>query len=706
MTKPELLSPAGNFESLKMAVFAGATAVYFGAKNFNARAKADNFGEDISVAVAFAHMYGVKVYLTLNTIVENNEIDELIETVKNAIAAGVDAFIVQDFGVVNILKNCFKDVEIHASTQMAVNNYEGALKAKEFGITRVVLSRETSLEDIKLIKEKTNLEIEYFVQGALCVCLSGNCYLSSCLFGKSGNRGECLQPCRLPYKTFIKNQKIAEGYLLSAKDINMSTRLKDLIDAGVDSFKIEGRLRRPAYVYATTKIYNQILNNNLQLEPTMQDDLKKAFNRGDYCQGYFNGNSNIIDSNIQGHKGIKIGNVANFNKGNKFNVITIKSNKTINKGDGLKFIKDGKEFASISAMDIKQIDKQTYKISTTSSVPQNSDVYLILDKQQEEAYLSNVVKLPLNFKLTANYDQPLKLEYSLTYGINSNKNTFRATVFGNVVEKAKNQTLTFDDAKDSLQKLNDTNFYLNEFEFVSNGAFLSKKQLNEIRRKAVENILNYFTNKKTVEINYNYLDNIKTSYKNKQNNYTLEIAEKYNSKADFLVVKPSNFNTFNYEKITHKNAYLYVPSFASYKDLEIIKNILKNNPNLGVYAQNIGALNLSDRIILGAKLNIKNVYAIGQLLSDNVKLIELSPELTKENFENIQKFYDVPMIKSSFDNFELMTFIHCPIKTIYKNYCANCKFCDDIVYQMQNGTKLKLNRYKLSTCYFSLTRIN
>lgn len=706
MIKPELLSPAGNFESLKMAVYAGATAVYFGAKNFNARAKAYNFGQDLTTAVTFAHMYGVKVYLTLNTIVENNEIDELIETINNAIESGVDAFIVQDFGVVNILKNCFKGVEIHASTQMAVNNYEGALKAKEMGITRVVLSRETSLEDIKLIKEKTNLEIEYFVQGALCVCLSGNCYLSSCLFGKSGNRGECLQPCRLPYKAFIKNQKIAEGYLLSAKDINMSERLKDLIDAGVDSFKIEGRLRRPAYVYATTKIYNQIINSNFQLEKNMQDDLKKAFNRGDYCPGYFNGNSNIIDSNIQGHKGIKIGEVISFNKGNKFNVVTIKSYKTIHKGDGLKFIKDGKEFASISAMDIKQIDKQTYKISTTSNIPSNCDVHLILDKQQEDEYLSSEVKLPLKFKLTANYGEPLKLEYSLTYGINSNKKIFRATVFAGVVDKAKNQALTFEDAKDSLQKLNDTNFYLDELEFVSNDAFLSKKQLNEIRRKAVENILYYFTNKKPAEINYNYLDNFNILYINNKNNYTIEIAEKYNSKADFFVVKPSNFNTFNYEKITHKNAYLYVPSFASYKDLEIIKNILKNNPNLGVYAQDIGALNLSNKIILGAKLNIKNIYAVKQLLNDKVKLIETSPEISLENFEYVCQHFTTPIIKSSFDNFELMTFVHCPIKTIYKNNCSSCKYCDDIVYQMQNGTKLKLNRYKLSTCYFSLTRIN
>lgn len=704
MDKPELLAPAGNFESLKMAVMAGATAVYFGAKNFNARAKAENFGEDMDKAVAFAHMYGVKAYLTLNTLIEYDQIEDLCKTIQMALSAKVDAFIVQDLGVVNILKNCFPQAVIHASTQMAINNYEGAIQAQKMGITRVVLSRETFLNDIKLIKEKTELEIEYFIQGALCVCFSGNCYLSSCLFGKSGNKGECLQPCRLPYKAFLKDKQIAQGYLLSAKDMNMSARLKELATSGVTSFKIEGRLRRPAYVYEATKVYREILDNNYSTNTDEQLRLKKAFNRGDYCEGYFNGNAGIIDPKIQGHKGIKIGKVISFKKGNKFNIITIKSS-TINKGDGLKFILNDQEIATITAMDIKELNG-TYQITTTANVKANSDVYLILDKQNEDNALSQIVRLPLSIKLEAYVGKPLKLNYTLTYGINSHVETYIGEVFGDICEKANTISLNYEQAKESLQKLNDTYFYLKSLTLNTDNVFLTKKQLNEIRRKMLENINNYFLTKNEVIFNKNNLKNeLENKYKNKPN-YTLEITENYNSQADFLVVKPRNFRDYDYSKITHKNAYLYVPSFLPNPDLILIKEILNKYPKLGVYAQNLGAINLSDKVILGAKLNLKNMFAINEILSlcKGVKLIEATPELTETNFNILNENTNIPMIKCSFNNFELMTFVHCPIKTLFNNICTNCKYSDDIKYKMQNGTTLKLNRYKLNNCYFSLTK--
>ncbi len=704
MDKPELLAPAGNFESLKMAVFAGATAVYFGAKNFNARAKAENFGEDMANAVAFAHMYGVKVYLTLNTLVENEQINDLCETIKYALSCKVDAFIVQDLGVVNILKNCFPQAVIHASTQMAINNYEGAIQAEKMGITRVVLSRETSLNDIKLIKEKTNLEIEYFIQGALCVCFSGNCYLSSCLFGKSGNKGECLQPCRLPYKAFLKGNQIASGYLFSAKDLNMSARLKELEASGVTSFKIEGRLRRPAYVFETTKVYREIIDNNYTTNKNEQTRLKKAFNRGDYCEGYFNGNAEIIDSKIQGHKGIKIGNVVSFKKGNKFNILTIKASK-ISKGDGLKFILNNQEIATITAMDIKQTN-DIYQITTTANIQKGCDVYLILDKQSEDKALSIKVRLPLSLVVEAYIGQSLKLTYTLDYGINSHLKKLSGKVYGEICEKANTISLTYEQAKDSLQKLNDTYFYLKSLELKTDSVFLSKKQLNEIRRKMLENINNYFLTKNDVIFNKNNINfSLENKYKNKQN-YSLEITENFNSKADFLVLKPKDFKNYNFAQITHKNAYLYVPSILSNIDLQLIKNILNKYPNLGIYAQNLGALNLSNKVILGAKLNLKNMFAINEVLSlcKDVKLIETTPELTENNYNLLNENYSLPMVKSSFENFELMTFVHCPIKTIFNNSCTNCKYEDGIEYKMQNGTTLKLNRYKLYNCYFYLTK--
>ncbi len=695
MTGPELLAPAGNFECLKKAVFAGANAVYFGAKNFNARAKASNFGEELKFAVAFCHMYGVKSYLTLNTLIEIGDEDELINTIKNAVECGIDAFIVQDFGVLNILKNCFSGLEIHTSTQMAVNNYLGAIEAERMGAKRVVLSRETNLEDIKLIKEKTNLEIEYFIQGALCVCFSGNCYLSSKMFGKSGNKGECLQPCRLPYKAILKGKVIKEGYLLSAKDNCMANRLKELIGAGVDSFKIEGRLRREAYVYAVTKTYRNIIDGNYKVTNDDIINIKKAFNRGDFVEGYLNGNGSIIDYNIQGHKGIKIGEVVNFTRGNKFNILVIKSNHKIEKGDTLKFIKEGKERGIITAMDISSIG-DNYKITTTANVVSNSDVHLILDAKKEKDDISQIKKLPVDFILKANAGEELCLEYSYLNHVGK--------VVGNVAEKAVNAPLDYNTAKSQLSKLGDTCFKLNNFNLITNGVFVNKKELNDLRKNAITNLQESFEENKKVDVNYNYINIVKnfTNQQNCKQDFSIEIGEKVSSNCDYLVIKPNNYNLFDFTKITHKNAFLYVPSFLRMADIEIINHILDNNPNLGVYAENIGALVYDRRTILGAKLNIKNIFAVNELLNDKIVAIHLTPEISDDNFNIIKNITNLPVIKCSFNNFDLMTLVHCPIKTIYGNSCGNCKYCDGITYVMDNGKELKLQRYKIANCYFTL----
>ena len=695
MKRVELLAPAGDFECLKQAVWAKANAVYFGAKNFNARAKANNFGEDLSQAVAFCHLHGVRAYLTLNTLMENGEAKELLETAKHALECGIDAFIVQDFGVLNLLKNCFKNVEIHASTQMAVNNYLGAIKAQELGIKRVVLSRETSIEDIKLIKQKTNLEIEYFIQGALCVCFSGNCYLSSKLFGKSGNKGECLQPCRLPYKAILKDKEIGKGYLLSAKDLCMANRLKELACAGVDSFKIEGRLRRSGYVAGVVREYRKIIDNNFDVNEESIANIKKAFNRGDFCEGYLNGNGNIIDKDIQGHKGVKIGEVVSFEKGNRFNIVAIKSEHKVNKGDGLKFIKNGKEIASMSAIDIKQ-SGNIYKISTTVFVENGANVYLILDSKKEEQDLNMPQLLPIDFKLIANANKPICLEYEF-------KNV-KGCVCGEVCQTATKLPLTKEDAKAQLEKLGNTSFVLNNFEMETTGVFVRKQELNTLRRSAVENVLNTYSNKNNVEVNYDYLEKLTCedkSFKNnlKNNEKTLEFGENFKSDANFYVIKPQNYLDFKYEKITHGNAYLYVPSFLRNEDIKVIENILNENKNLGVYAENIGALTFNRKTILGAKLNIKNVFAIQELINENVKLVHVSPE----NFELLKEKFNIPILIPDYKNFELMTLTHCPIKNLFNESCGNCKYKDGIVYKMENGTKLKLKRTIVKNCYFTLS---
>ncbi|MBO5285631.1 MAG: U32 family peptidase, partial [Clostridia bacterium] len=335
-TKPELLAPAGDIESFNQAIHAGADAIYLGLDGFNARIKAENFNSNnIKSVIQKAHLYGVKVYITVNILVKDDEVDEFLKLVRLALEAGADAFIVQDFGMATLLKQIYPDIVLHASTQMGIHNADGALLLKKLGFTRVVLSRETKLSDILDIKQKTELEIEFFVQGALCVAFSGNCYMSSLKNGNSGNRGLCKQLCRLNYS--CDNKK---GYLLSPNDLCLMENLNVLAKHGVTSFKIEGRLKRPAYVKATVESYRKIIDNNYTANFIKeQEQIAKVFTIGKYnTTAYLYDNFDIIDTKNQAHYGAKIGEVLSVAKFKDLFKITIKSDVSINEGDGLKFV--------------------------------------------------------------------------------------------------------------------------------------------------------------------------------------------------------------------------------------------------------------------------------------------------------------------------------------------------------------------------------
>ena len=257
----ELLSPAGDFDCLKAAVQNGADSVYFGADMFSARASATNFSLDnLQEAITYAKLRNVHTHLTLNTLIKNNELSDAISIAKIAYEYGIDAIIVQDLGLANYLIHNFPDLPIHASTQMTIYNLEGALLAEKLGFSRAVLSRELSISEIEYICKNSNIEIETFIHGALCISYSGQCLFSSMIGGRSGNRGKCAQPCRLPY-SLIKSESnsnyketLDSGYLLSTRDVCGLDFIPKLIKAGVKCFKIEGRMKTPEYVAAVTKI--------------------------------------------------------------------------------------------------------------------------------------------------------------------------------------------------------------------------------------------------------------------------------------------------------------------------------------------------------------------------------------------------------------------------------------------------------------------
>ena len=292
----EILAPAGSMECLQAAVAAGADAVYLGGTKFGARAYAQNLSEeDLVQAIEYVHIHGRKIYMTVNTLIKDREMEELYDYLLPYYKAGLDGVIVQDIGAVRFIGEHFPGMPVHASTQMTITNTLGAEFLKRYGITRVVPARELSLKEIRDMKDETGLEMECFVHGALCYCYSGQCLLSSMIGGRSGNRGQCAQPCRLPYQ--MEGKKPAD--LMSLKDLCTIDILPELIDAGIDSFKIEGRMKQPEYVYTVVKMYRKYADQYLRLQKEGKDksayrvtasdkkELLAAYQRRGYCEGYY-----------------------------------------------------------------------------------------------------------------------------------------------------------------------------------------------------------------------------------------------------------------------------------------------------------------------------------------------------------------------------------------------------------------------------------
>lgn len=285
MNKIEILAPCGGFDSIYAAIRSGADAVYVGAKDFSARASAKNFSEEeLSIAVKYCHAYGVKVYLALNTLIFDDEIDEALELVKTAAKCDIDALITQDIGLAQAVKNVVPQLKLHASTQMSVHTLSGAKALKELGFSRVVLAREMTKAEIKQIADNCDIELEVFVHGALCMCVSGQCYMSAMLGTRSANRGMCAQPCRLPFSSDSSNT-----HALSLKDNSIVEYIKELEEIGVVSAKIEGRMKRPEYVATATKACVQMRDNGF-IDDETSEQLKAVFSRTGFTDGYYRDN--------------------------------------------------------------------------------------------------------------------------------------------------------------------------------------------------------------------------------------------------------------------------------------------------------------------------------------------------------------------------------------------------------------------------------
>ena len=493
----ELLSPAGSMESLKAGIQNGADAIYLGGSSFGARASATNFDNDELIeAVKYAKLRNVNIFVTVNTSIKETEVEELISYTDFLYKTGVDAIILSDIGVAEVLRKRYPNMELHASTQISAHSLNDVLELKKVGFNRVVLARELSIEEIKEICDNVDIDIEVFIHGAICISYSGQCLMSSMLGDRSGNRGRCAQPCRKSYKLINKTTgKIIDvngSYLLSPKDLCSIENIEKILDTGVKSLKIEGRMKRPEYVAVVTSRYRKTIDNYINNKITddkkaLKEDLEAIFNRK-FTSGYLmskNG-SDIINLDKPNNVGVKVGEDLSFNS--KKNKLKIKLSGKLSKGDGInlgggnvgRVIKNGEIFDFGVAGEIIEIDFMK-NIKSKTPVYKTSDKLLV--DNANKSFIEGIENKKINLKCEIFIKVDEKAKFILE----------NIEVYSDeIVEKAKNKGVEIDKIIEKLSKTGGTPYkFVFDNIFVDKDVFVPVSVLNNLRRKAIEKYEEY-----------------------------------------------------------------------------------------------------------------------------------------------------------------------------------------------------------------------
>lgn len=630
MKNPELLSPVGNKEALVAAINAGCDAVYLGGYTFGARNYAGNFSdEELIEAINYAHIYGVKVYVTVNTIIYEEETELFINYVAFLHQNNVDAIIIQDLGMMDYLRKVYPNLEIHASTQMNVHNVEGAKLLEELGIKRVVLARETSIDVIREIKKNTNIEIEVFIQGALCLSYSGQCLMSSLIGGRSGNRGTCTQCCRMEYDLISDGKKVNENrYLLSTKDLNTLKYIDKLIEIGVDSLKIEGRMKRPEYVYLMTSIYRKALDNGVKNIDETILNMKKIFNR-EFTKGFlFNEqNASFINQKRPNHIGVRVGKVIDINK----HFVKIKLESDIIQEDGIRILNSKEDVGCILNKIYlnKKLVSNAYKgdiveISLKGKLNKGDIVLKTTDKRQIEE-LNKLININKKIKIAGKAIIKKNKPIVLTLEDGKNKVTVKSDY---LIEEAINNPTTKDRIIEQFEKIGNTPFVFASFSIDYEDSFVKISEINELRRKAVQKLIEM----RMYKIPYqkeSYEINLK-SY-SKENNYSILI----NNIEDYKLIQNRKFDILYlekdlYNKIDDERKVLRIP--------RVNFNLLEHNGKILI--SDLGSLKKYKNVITDFPFNVTNSYTVAFLHSLGVDKITLSYELTELQIAAIVKEYE------------------------------------------------------------------
>ena len=658
----ELLSPVGDFDCLKAAVQNGANAVYLGSNLFSARAFAKNFDkEELEQAINYAKLRGVKTHLTLNTLIKDEEFVDAINVAKTAYEFGIDAIIVQDLGLARFLIKNFLGLEVHASTQMTTSNIEGVKKLQDLGFKRVVLSRECSISEIEHSCKNSSIEIEVFTHGALCISYSGQCLFSSMVGGRSGNRGMCAQPCRLPYSLFSNNKEIDKGFLLSPRDLCSLENLPKLISAGVSSLKIEGRMKSPTYVATVTKIYRKyidlaykFLNNDISKYEIDDNDKKKlmqVFNRGEFSTGHLldKPNKKLIYPQKPNNMGITLGKVLkiNPNKG----LVTSKLEDEVAIGDGISFENESTKY-TISELMNKNINIKSGLTGDTvtfgrmkGNIKAGDKIYKITDKALSTEALNSYSKENIKTYLSCN----LEIHSNKKISVKIKSTKFNIEVhfeYDYIPDVAKNSPITQDKIISQFNKTLNTCFEFSEINIaLDDNIFIPTSILNDIRRTAIilieEKIINSFKRE----------SNSDAVIKPQEKALLLNIlnAEYDYSKLkhfDRIYIPLKYFSKKEYEKIIKtlekkSKIYIYMPVVVKDRYLLTIKNMTQNalkKYNIsGAVISELSSIELFNNmdLIANYNFNIFNSYTSSEIQKLGFSSLTISSELDENELSKI-----------------------------------------------------------------------
>ena len=669
----EILAPAGNMDSALAALNNGANAIYLGlASSFSARQGADNFDVDAFRDIVLrAHLCGAKVYIALNTVVRSGEeVEAFLKDLLFAWNEGVDAIILQDIFLGKMVHDLYPEIVLHLSTQAGVCNIYGAKLAKEYGFSRVILARETPLAEITKIAQF--METETFVHGALCTCFSGQCYFSSFIGGNSGNRGRCKQPCRKKY-AYDRNGNVEKSYALSLSDLCVGEDIQKLIDAGVISFKIEGRMRRPEYVAAATRYYRGILDGQSNAEENLSD-LKRTYNRGNYTKGLaFGQDKRFLSTAIQGHLGEKVGVVKVVN-----GQFLVESRFTPQKGDAFKIIRDGEEIGG--AVYVKSQGK-SFVIDAKNRLKNGDGVFVTTDTAVNQRVLSAEKRGEIHFSLTFTEGERAIAEWN---GIRFESD--------NILQSAQNRPLRKEELVSCFSKADGlpADIYFDEIN-INGNIFVPKSELNAFRRKVYADVCAYIQKGTRSAVSHCGLPTLDIRGKNDK---TAVISDDFTEGyTDIAIFKPQNwcedlpkaFVEGGFEK------YIYYPAFATANELDKIKQWLTAYNIDGIYAENYGAIKFAEecgvKLFAGTGFNLTNEYSVAELLKVNcLSYYAISKELNETQAKNLvgEKAFAL-----SSGNIKLMDLCYCP----FGKTCNKCDKRTRYALTDENGRVFPTRRY-------------